>query len=69
MEDERERMELLHSCAICGAPAAMPAEGGLQISVIDQRHRVMGWAIHPACLASVLSPMTRAAFELTFPPG
>jgi hypothetical protein len=58
-----ERVELRHSCAICGEAAALPAAGGMQLSVIGATSRVHGWAVHPACLQSVLSPMARASYE------
>lgn len=66
MPDSSERIELLHSCAICGAPAALPADGGLQLSVVDKGLHVMGWAVHPVCLANVLSPFSRVAFTQAF---
>jgi hypothetical protein len=66
MPDAPERIELVHSCALCGAPAAMPADGGVQLSVIDKDRHVMGWAVHPRCLANVLSPFSRAAFTQQF---
>jgi hypothetical protein len=41
----------------------------LQLSVIDEHRRVMGWAVHPACLIGVLSPLTRSAFQQRFRPS
>jgi hypothetical protein len=69
MTDPDTRVELKHACAFCGEPAAMPREGGLQLSVIDERRRVIGWAVHRDCLAKVLAPMPGAAFESSFPPS
>ena len=67
MAESPERVELLHSCAFCGAPAAMLPDSGFQLSVIDQRRRVIGWAVHRQCLAQALSPLPRAAFDQTYP--
>jgi hypothetical protein len=63
-----DRIEVTHSCALCGAPAALPAEGGMQLSVIDQKRRVAGWAVHQECLAAALAPTTRVAFTRAFGP-
>jgi hypothetical protein len=66
MTDPSVHVELRHACAICGNPAAMPADGGMQLSAVDAKRRVVGWAVHPACLQAVLAPSTRNAFEQAF---
>ena len=66
MTESPARIEILHVCAVCGAPAALPADGGMQLSVIDARRRVAGWAVHPDCLRGVLAPGIRDVFERAF---
>jgi len=68
MNESSRQVELRHACAICGEPAALPPDGGMQLSVIDANRRVIGWAVHPGCLQTVLGPITRHAFERAFAP-
>jgi hypothetical protein len=68
MTEPSAHVELRHACAICGNPAALPAEGGMQLSVINAKRRVVGWAVHSACLQGVLAPSTRNAFDHAFEP-
>jgi hypothetical protein len=63
MTEPSVRVELRHACAICGKPAALPVEGGMQLSIVDSKGHVVGWAVHPACLQEVLVPTIRSAFN------
>jgi hypothetical protein len=53
-------------CAICGEGAQRPAQGGLQLSVLNGNGRVISWAVHQDCLTRALAERPRAAFLEAF---